>query len=53
MTQKEKLMHAVSTVRSVAARLRDDARCYDCKFPLPYAKTLEDTAEVCLKGLRK
>lgn len=53
MTQKEKLMYAVSTMRSVAASLKRDAHDFDCTFPLSSARTLESAADICMKGARR
>lgn len=52
MTQRERLMYAISTMRSVAFTLRQDARGFDCSFPNSSAKKLEDAVELCSKGLR-
>lgn len=52
MTQKEKLGEArimAMRIKSVASSLRNDARDFDCKFPLEHAKTLESIADNYLK----
>ena len=52
MTQKEKLGHArimAMQVKSVANSLRQDARDFDCRFPLEHAKRLEQIASDYLK----
>ena len=52
MTQKEKLGKArimAMRMKSIAASIRYDARDYDCQFPLPYAKELEQLADEYLK----
>ena len=36
-------------MKSVASSLRYDAKDYDCKFPLEYAKRLEQAADEFLK----
>ena len=53
MTQKEKLIKATQMamrVKSVAGRLRYDAKDYDVRFPLEYARELEDMANEFLKA---
>lgn len=52
MTQKEKLIYAISTMRSVASSLRRDAHDFDCTFPNNSAKRLEEAVDKCSKGLR-
>ena len=52
MTQKEKLREATMMamqIKSVAASIRFDARDYDCQFPIPHAKRLEEIADRFLK----
>ena len=53
MTQKEKIIKATQMamrVKSVASRLRYDAKDYDVRFPLEYARELEDMANDFLKA---
>lgn len=48
MTQKEKLMrvHMYATrLKGIASRLREDAREYDCHFPISHAESLEALAD--------
>lgn len=52
MTQREKLGRArimAMQVQSVAATLRQDARDFDCRFPIAQAKRLEEIANEFLK----
>ena len=52
MTQREKLTKAImmaQRIKSVAHSLRNDARDYDCRFPIPHADTLENIADNFLK----
>lgn len=52
MIQKEKLIKATimaQQIKSVANSLRNDARCYDCRFPLSHANRLEQIANDFLK----
>ena len=47
MTQKEKLQkaHMIAVqIKSVANSLRNDAREYDCRFPIQHAEKLERIA---------
>lgn len=47
MTQKEKLIKATKMammVKSIANRLRYDAKDYDVRFPLSYADDMERVA---------
>jgi len=37
-------------IKSVAASLRQDARDFDCKFPISHAKRLEEIADDFLKA---
>ena len=53
MTQKERLINATQMamrVKSIAGRLRYDAKDYDVRFPLEYARELEDMANEFLKA---
>ena len=48
MTQKEKLVKATQMamrIKSMASRLRYDAKDYDVRFPLSYADELENAAK--------
>lgn len=52
MTQKDKLIKATQMafrVKSIAGRLRYDAKDYDVQFPLSYARELEGLASEFLK----
>lgn len=51
-TQKEKLIKAAlmaNRIKSIAKRLRFDAKDYDVRFPIQYAEELERVAEEYLK----
>ena len=51
-TQKEKLVKATQMalrIKSMASRLRYDAKDYDVRFPLSYADDMERMANECLK----
>lgn len=53
MTQKEQLRQAMqlaATAKSVARSLRQDARDYDCKFPVAHAERLERAADAFLNN---
>jgi len=52
-TQKEKLIKATQMamqVKSVANSLRQDARDFDCRFPIAHAERLERIADNFLKA---
>lgn len=52
MTQKEKLVKATmmaQRIKSMASRLRHDAKDYDVRFPLSYADNMEKIADDFLK----
>lgn len=52
MTQKEKLIKATimaQRIKSMASRLRHDAKDYDVRFPLSYADNMEKIADDFLK----
>lgn len=52
MTQKEKLIKATimaQRIKSMASRLRHDAKDYDVIFPLSYADNMEKIADDFLK----
>lgn len=51
-TQKEKLIKATQMairIKSIASRLRYDAKDYDVRFPLSYADDMEKMANEFLK----
>lgn len=52
MTQKEKLVKATQMamrIKSMASRIRHDAKDYDVRFPLSYADDMERMANDFLK----
>lgn len=52
MTNKERLLKArlmASRIKGIADRLEYDARDYDVRFPLEYARDLRDMADDLLK----
>ena len=52
MTQKEKLVKATQMamrIKSMASRLRHDAKDYDVRFPLSYADDMEIIANEFMK----
>ena len=52
MTQKERIGKALimaHQIKSVAASLRQDARDFDCQFPISHAKRLEEIANDFLR----
>lgn len=53
MTQKEKLARAAMMaiqIKNVASSLRDDARVFDCHFPIAQAERLEQIANDYLRA---
>ena len=56
MTQKEKLMkgfQAIVRLKSQAEILRQEAKSYDCKWPLPIAKEIDNICDNFLKAYKK
>ena len=52
MTQKEKIAKATmmaQQIKSVANSLRNDARSFDCQFPISHANRLEQIANDFLR----
>ena len=52
MTQKERLARAAMMavqIKSVASSLRNDARDFDCQFPISHANRLEQIANDYLR----
>ena len=53
MTQKDKLIKATmmaQQIKNVANSLRNDAREFDCHFPISHANRLEQIANEFLKA---
>lgn len=56
MTQKECLQHAsmlAQRCKNIASNLKSESEDYDIRFPLSYAKQLEEAANDFLNNLKK